>query len=98
TVRFPAPRAVPSVAVTVRRGGVRVSRVRLQVGDRTVDVDVDAGGRLRWTPDRPVLADSVRLTVLATTGDGFGLVGIEELTVPGVRLQRVARLPPTLAR
>ena len=48
-----------------------------------------------WVPAAPVRADSVTVTVLATTGEGFGMVGISEVGVPGVRLTRVARLPST---
>src|SRR6185437_5715948 len=34
----------------------------------------------------------------ATSGEGFGMVGIDEVTVPGVRLTRVATLPSTVDR
>ena len=97
TVRFPG-RALPSVSLTVRAGDVRINRVRLQAGSESVDLDVDDTGRVTWEPAAPVVADTVRLTVLATTGTGFGLAGVEELTIPGVRVQRVARTPDSLAR
>ncbi len=95
---FTSPRAVPAVSVQVRRGAVQISKVRLEAGGQSVELAVDAAGRASWTPARPVRAGSVRLTVLETTGDGFGLVGVEELGVPGVRLTRVAQLPRTVER
>jgi arabinofuranan 3-O-arabinosyltransferase len=97
-VTFSSPRAVPAVSVRVRRGAVQISKVRLQVGGRSVELAVDRSGLASWTPASPVRAGSVRLTVLETTGDGFGLVGVEELGIPGVRLTRVAQLPRTLER
>ncbi|HZB51326.1 MAG TPA: alpha-(1-_3)-arabinofuranosyltransferase family protein, partial [Mycobacteriales bacterium] len=97
-VRFDSPRLVPSVSVRVRRGAVQISKVRLRLGGRDVDLDVDSRGLAAWTPTAPVRADSLRLTVLRTAGDGFGLVGVEEIGIPGVRLTRVAQLPRTLAR
>jgi len=96
TVRFGSVRAVPRVSVQASRGPVQISRIRLQVGDRRIDVDLDAAGKAVWIPARPVRADSVRVTVQRTSGEGFGLVGLEEVSVPGVRLTRVARLPRTL--
>ncbi len=97
-VRFTAPRPVPSVSVRVRTGAVQISKIRLRVGGRDVDLEVDSRGLASWTPTAPVRSDSVKLTVLRTTGEGFGLVGVEEIGIPGVRLTRVARLPRTLER
>lgn len=97
-VRFGSARAVPTVSVRVRRGAVQISKVRLEVGGQRVELELDSRGLASWTPAAPVRADSLRLTVLRTTGEGFGLVGVEEIGVPGVRLTRVAQLPRTLER
>jgi arabinofuranan 3-O-arabinosyltransferase len=97
TLRF-AARAVPSVSVAVRPGAVSISRVRIEVGGRRADVAVGMSGLATFVPPAPVRADSVRLTVLATSGEGFGMVGIDEVTVPGLRLTRVATLPSTVDR
>ena len=97
TLRF-AARAVPRVTVAVRPGAVAISRVRIEVGGRRADVAVDPSGVATFAPSAPVRADSVRVTVLATSGEGFGMVGIDEVTVPGVRLTRVATLPSTVDR
>ena len=95
TLRF-AARAVPRVSVAVRPGAVAISRVRIQVGGRHADLAVGPSGVATYRPPAPVRADSVRVTVLATSGEGFGRVGIDEVTVPGVRLTRVATLPSTV--
>ena len=99
TVRLDSERSLPSVTVRVTRTtGVRISRLRITVGAVSRDVDVDAGGVAAVTLDPPVRADAVRVEVLATGGEGFNLVGIDEVETPGVRLARVARLPETLSR
>ena len=89
---------MPRVSVAVRPGAVAISRVRIEVGGRHADVAVGPSGLATFVPPAPVRADSVRVTVLATSGEGFGMVGIDEVTVPGVRLTRVATLPSTVDR
>jgi arabinofuranan 3-O-arabinosyltransferase len=93
-----SPRPVPEVSVAVRLGAVSVSRVRIQVGGEYADVPVNRSGMATFVPATPVRSGSVRVTVLATTGEGFGRVGISEVRVPGVRLTRVATLPSTVDR
>src|SRR6185437_15719888 len=74
TLRF-AARTVPKVSVAVRPGAVQISRVRIEVGDQHADVTVGPSGAAAFVPPEPVRADSVRVTVLATSGEGFGMVG-----------------------
>jgi arabinofuranan 3-O-arabinosyltransferase len=96
TLRF-ASRLVPRVSVAVRPGAVAISRVRIEVGGRHADLPVRAGVAT-FVPPAPVQAGSVTVTVLATSGEGFGMVGIDEVGVPGLRLTRVATLPSTVDR
>ncbi|HVQ96755.1 MAG TPA: alpha-(1-_3)-arabinofuranosyltransferase family protein [Mycobacteriales bacterium] len=99
TLRTDSVQPVPAVTVHVAQtSGVRISRLRVTVGRTAVDVDVDATGTATVTLDQPVSTDTVKITVTGTRGDGFNLVGIAEVDVPGLRLARVARLPQTLAR
>jgi arabinofuranan 3-O-arabinosyltransferase len=97
TLRFPT-RAVPRVSVAVRGGAVAISRVRIQIGSAHADLDVGRSGVATYRPPAPVRSGAVTVTVLATSGEGFGRVGIDEVTVPGVRLTRVGTLPATADR
>ena len=79
TLRF-AARAVPRVSVAVRPGAV-ADQPGPDPGRRPAR---GRRGRTRpgvatWVPPAPVRADSVTVTVLATSGEGFGMVGISEV-------------------
>lgn len=78
-------------------GSVHIDQVEIEAGGKKVTASlpdagpatIDLGG---------VSATSLRLTVKSTRGDGFSSVGIAEIGIPGVRTERVARLPLTLDR
>jgi arabinofuranan 3-O-arabinosyltransferase len=97
-ITLPRPQRLDKVTVQQTEiGSVHIDEVALTAGGRTVtarlpdkgSVAVDLGG---------VEASSLRLTVKSTRGDGFSSVGIAEIGIPGVRTERVARLPLTLDR
>jgi len=99
TIRTDGDRTVSSVRVKVSRtAGVSISRLRVAAGGASREADVDPSGIAEVGFDPPVRTDTVRVTVTATRGSGFNLVGIDEVEIPGVRLARVARLPETAAR
>ncbi len=99
TVHFDEPTDVPEVSVRVTDdGGVRASRLRVTAtsAGRTVSRDLDLP---EWSTFPGVVdldarhVDSLRVEVLDTEGDGFGTIGIAEVAVPGLRLERFARTP-----
>ena len=73
-------------------GPVQISELRLQAGGVTRVSDVDPDGAARFAMSG-VSADKVRLSVTKTTGSGFNLVGLAEITIPGVTVTKVAQLP-----
>lgn len=77
---------------TTTMGSVAIKSLQLVAAGRTVSAEVDDQGiatfRLPGQSARTAL-----LTITATQGEGFNLVGIAEVQVPGLRLTRVARLP-----
>ena len=99
TVTLSTPRDLGQVTVDVGRqpGPVRIKALRLTAGTETRVTDVDVNGIAHF-PLAGVTADRVRVSVAATSGDGFNLVGISEISIPGVRANRVARMPVDLAR
>jgi arabinofuranan 3-O-arabinosyltransferase len=77
------------------RGPVTISRVRLTIGDVVRTVDVPRSGQVHLSVP-PTRTDRLRLRVLRTRGTGDNLVGVDEISIPGVRVRRVARLPQRL--
>lgn len=75
-------------------GGVRIDRVRVQAGAVSREVrlpdtgyaSVDLGG---------VTASTVRITIESTRGDGYNIVGIADIQMPGQLAERTARTPLT---
>jgi arabinofuranan 3-O-arabinosyltransferase len=103
TVHFDEPTDVPEVSVRVTNdSGVRASRLRVTAtgAAATVTRDLDL---TEWStfPGVADLAardvDSLRVEVVETQGPAFGSVGIAEVTVPALSLQRVARTPVAVA-
>ena len=95
-LRAATARDVSEVAVLARpRGPVTISQVRIQVGSlaRTLRVPRSGVAHLRIPT---TTTDRVQLTVTRTRGVGINPVAIDEVTVPGVRVRRVARLPEVL--
>ena len=78
-------------------GPVQISELRLQAGGVTRVSDVDPDGVARFAMTG-VNADKVRLSVTKTTGSGFNLVGLAEVTIPGVTVTKVAQLPTGTAQ
>ena len=95
-LRLDHPVPVTEVGLLLRpRGPVTISRVRLQVGTQTRQMTVPPSGQLRVRVPSTATRD-IRLTVLRTRGTGVNAVGVDEVSVPGVRVRRVARLPERL--
>ncbi|MET0447350.1 MAG: hypothetical protein ABW004_03045, partial [Aeromicrobium sp.] len=95
---LPAPRAVGSIRITqADRGPVRIKTMTVTGGgekqtvtfgpDGTASLDLDAAS-----------ASALRFRVTALTGDGFNPVGIQDISIAGVDLTRVARTPTTIDR
>ena len=97
-ITFDRPRVPGVVRVTTAAlGPVQIDRLRLRAGGRTRDVTVAADGTASTDLGRRPVR-SMDLRVLATRGDGFNRVGVSEVAVDGVRLDRVARMPDTFTR
>ncbi len=87
------------VVHTADLGAVRISRVRVSAGPDGASDDVRVGSDGTATAHLGgVLGSRLRVTVLGIQGAGFNQVGIAEVTAPGLRVQRAARLPVTLQR
>ena len=93
-----APQSIGSVSIRqADRGQVRISSITVSAGDTKQKASfgsdgvatVDLGG---------VLASEVTFGVGRLVGDGFNAVAIQDVTIPGVDLTRVARTPTTLDR
>ncbi|HEX6920267.1 MAG TPA: alpha-(1-_3)-arabinofuranosyltransferase family protein, partial [Actinomycetes bacterium] len=97
TLHLPAPRRLDRISITQGvLGSVQLDKVTVTAGDvqRTVRLPdrgsaaVDLGG---------VSADTVAIEARSLRGEGFNRVGIAEVSIPGVRLTRVARMPERLS-
>ncbi len=103
TVHFDEPTDVPEVSVRVTNdSGVRASKLRVTAtgAGGTVSRDLDFS---EWSTFPGVTdlgardVDTMRVEVLETQGTAFGSLGISEVAVPGLDLQRVARTPVAVA-
>lgn len=97
SVRMPAPTELGKVPVSqLEIGRVKIDKVTLTAGGRSKtvrlpdkgSVDIDMGG---------VTTDRVTLKIDSIRGDGFNLVGLAELGLPGPKATRAARTPTTLS-
>lgn len=96
TLRLPRPQEISEVRLLARpRGPVTIARVRLQAGSVVRSVNVPRTGVVRLSLP-PTRADSVQLRVTRTRGSGVNAVGVDEISLSGVRVRRVARLPDRL--
>jgi arabinofuranan 3-O-arabinosyltransferase len=77
--------------------GVRIARVRIAVGDRTVERAL-ADQRAVVLEVPPTVTDTVRIEIIEVRGAGANPVGFSEVEIAGVYLETVARLPRTSAR
>lgn len=92
-------RELGAVTVTVGQqpGPVRITAMTLAAGTERQTTDVGVDGVARF-PMVGVTTDQLRLSVAKTSGDGFNLVGIAEVSIPGLRATRVARMPVGLSK
>lgn len=82
------------IAQAATGGGVHIDRVLVQAGgvSKTVRLpdsgyaDVDLGG---------VTAATVKMTIESTRGEGYNIVGIADIQMPGQLAERTARTPLT---
>ena len=102
-VHFDEPTDVPEASVRVTNdSGVRASRLRVTTTGKNGSISRDLETS-QWSsfPEVAHLAardvDSLRVEVLETQGQGFGTLGVSEVSVPGLRLERLARTPVTVA-
>ncbi len=97
TLTLDAPIAVSEVRFTPAViGPLGISRVRVTIGETSVDADVAAdGSTIISVPTTS--ATEFTLSVLATKGVGVNRVGVSEIGLGAVQLTRVARLPLTLS-
>ncbi len=100
-----ATTTIDHVALQQAAGNRHITRARLRVGDRTVDVDL--GPESMAAPGQTVTfpsttADRIEVEVLATDPGGlasyesYSGVGFAEITVPGVKVTEALRLPTDL--
>lgn len=76
--------------------GRRITGLRVQADDATADVEVPPDGRVSVSfPGRT--AERLTVTVTEVAGSGDNPVSIAEVTVPGLDVRRVARLPVSTA-
>lgn len=76
-------------------GPVKIDRATLIAGGKSVSVRVPDTGRATFRMGG-VNAESVRLRIDSTRGDGYNLVGVSEVGLPGAKAERAARTPSTL--
>jgi arabinofuranan 3-O-arabinosyltransferase len=99
------PTTIDHVTLLQAPGNRHITRARLRVGDRTLDVDL--GPESLTAPGQTVTfpateADQVSVEVLATDPGGlasyesYSGVGFAEITVPGVQITETLRLPTDL--
>ena len=99
------PTTIDNVALQQATGNRSITRVRLRVGERTLDVDL--GPESFTAPGQTVTfpateADKVSVEVLATNPDNlasyeaYSGVGFAEISVPGVRVTETLRMPTDL--
>ena len=97
------PTTIDHVTLQQATGNRSITRVRLRVGERTLDVDL--GPESFTAPGQTVTfpateADEVSVEVLATDPDNlasyeaYSGVGFAEISVPGVRSPRRSACPP----
>lgn len=97
-ITFPEPRTLDTINITQAEiGSVHIDEVEMEAGGQKVTVRLPDSGAVPADLGG-VRASSLRLTVKSVRGDGFSSVGIAEIAIPGLRSERIARLPLTLDR
>lgn len=98
TVTLDHSEQIPALTFTQQNlGPVSISRVRVDFAGQQIDADVAASGQTRIVMPAGT-GSQVKVEVLAIKGKGFNQVGIAELGIPGVALQRVAVMPNSIQR
>ncbi len=97
TVRGPHPLRVDRIDLDVPpTTGRRIAKLRVQADDDSREVVVPPDGRVSVSfPGRS--AERLTVTVTDVEGEGDNPVSIAEVTVPGLQVRRVARLPVSTA-
>jgi arabinofuranan 3-O-arabinosyltransferase len=97
TARLDTPRHVGALTIQQAAiGPVRVDRVTVMFGGRTVQAPLSATGVTSVPLD--ATGRLLRIKIDSTMGDGFNRLGIAEVGLGGLRLTRVARMPETVSR
>ena len=95
-VRWSSPQTLGSVSIRPSvLGPVHIDTVTLTAGGTTRVVRLPDSG-VAVADLGGVVTDALTLRVDGTRGEGFSLVGIAELDLPGDKVQRVARAPVVL--
>lgn len=98
TVQFPEPVRLDTVPVSqLDLGGVSIDRVTLTAGGRSASARLPEAGKSAELDLGGVRADRVTLRIDSLRGEGYSLVGIAELGLPGPKPVRAARTPTTFS-
>ncbi|BDZ58205.1 alpha-(1-_3)-arabinofuranosyltransferase domain-containing protein [Barrientosiimonas endolithica] len=96
TVQLPEPTTLNRIPVSqLPIGSVNIDRVTLTAGGRSVSARLPDTGAAQLDLGG-VRASTLTLRVDSLRGDGFNLVGISEIGIPGAKAVRTARTPTTL--
>ena len=98
SVRAPRPLRVDRIDLDVPpTTGRRIAKLRVQADDGSHEVTVPSDGRVSASfPGRT--AQRLTVTVTGVEGEGDNPVSIAEVSVPGLQVRRVARLPVATAQ
>ena len=97
SVRVPSPVKVDRIAIDVPpTEGQRITTIKVEADDASDEVDVPADGRA-IVSFKGKTATRISVTITAVAGVGDNPVSIAEVSVPGLQVRRVARLPEATA-
>lgn len=94
------PQAITPGTVRIAQtegGGVRLDRVTVRAGDKSVTRSLPTSGYADF-PLGTTTAQTITVTVDSTRGTGYNLVGIRDIQLPGAPAVRTARTPLTFGR
>ena len=96
-VSFPSTQKLGKVSISqADLGPVKINEATLNAGGKSVTVRVPDSGKATFDMGG-VSAKNATLTVKSIRGEGFNLVGVTELGLPGPKAMRAARTPQTLS-
>lgn len=97
TISQPSPVRLGTIKVSQTKiGSVMIDRVTITAGGRTITRKLPDEGSASFDFG-DTRADEVSLRIDSTRGEGFNLVGIREVEMPGAKAIRTARTPMTLS-